>query len=245
MDRQEADDRQRIRSRQAREKKQQADNWQLIHVDKTEWIQDKSGLYVYISWVLDTDEVRLDIFREIVNGSWPVISFQGDVDSVRKASMRWLSSVSDEPMGDSGPECRDFVSLEHAAYIGAELERADTERIDYVQDEKQTAYQKAERQTKALAKCLAELAEIITEEDAKTHIEITGNASPDDFVRVIDVGRWQEFKSTVPALNTFEDSIYYLYQCLETERMYLVAVGGDYNIAEVLDPHAFTLALKT
>lgn len=99
--------------------------WQLIRVDPTERIQDESGAYVLINWDRSTDSVRLDVFTA---GGEPLVSFVGYADDVRKHTMRWLTQTA-EAGGTMGS-----ASLEHAAYIGAELERADTERIDYVQD---------------------------------------------------------------------------------------------------------------
>jgi hypothetical protein len=58
----------------------------------------------------------------------PIQSFIGGSDNVRKAVMRWFdnhAAILKKGLG---------ISLEHAAYIGAELERCDTERIDFVQN---------------------------------------------------------------------------------------------------------------
>lgn len=99
--------------------------WQLIRVDPTEWIQDESGVHVLINWDEQTASVRLDVMATI--GSEPLVSFAGHADNVRKHAMRWFESRVSQKTSDR-------VSLEHAAYIGAELERANTERIDYVQD---------------------------------------------------------------------------------------------------------------
>ena len=101
-------------------------NWQLIRVDDIEYTQDKSGVYVYINWDVLTESARLDIMA--VADAVPLQSFIGKADNVRKATMRWFISAL-----YGGPYNPDMVSLEHAAYIGAELERCDTERIDYIQ----------------------------------------------------------------------------------------------------------------
>lgn len=126
--RQEAQDRQDMRDRQAaiRERRKQS-NWQLNRVDDIAWTQDDSGIYTYINWDAGTNSVRLDIMTE--TKAEPLQSFTGDADNVRKAAMKWFVSALYD-----GPYNPDLVSLEHAAYIGAELERCDTERIDYVQD---------------------------------------------------------------------------------------------------------------
>ena len=105
-------------------------NWNLNRIDDIQWKQDSSGVYVYVNWDLLTDSVRLDIMVEA--NAEPLQSFIGRHDNVRKAVMRWLSdnvNHASEPGTGFGP-----ISLEHAAYIGAELERSDNERIDYVQD---------------------------------------------------------------------------------------------------------------
>lgn len=102
--------------------------WQLNRVDPTEWVQDESGVHVLINWDTQTDSVRLDVMgHSFACSPVPLVSFAGHADDVRKHAMRWLT---DHVKSNNGFP----VSLEHAAYIGAELERADTERIDYVQD---------------------------------------------------------------------------------------------------------------
>lgn len=99
-------------------------NWQLNRVDKIEWIQDGSGIYVCINWDVLTESARLDILA--VADAVPLQSFIGNADNVRKATMRWFDSRLSQRIGLG-------ISAEHAAYIGAELERCDTERIDYIQ----------------------------------------------------------------------------------------------------------------
>ncbi len=99
--------------------------WQLHRVDDIEWTPDDSGVYVLISWDLLTGSVRLDVLRQADNT--PLVSFAGRADNVRKAAMAWFEARISQKAGLG-------MSLEHASYIGAELERADTERIDYVQD---------------------------------------------------------------------------------------------------------------
>lgn len=100
--------------------------WQLDHVDDVEYIPDNSGVHVLINWDRQTASCRLDIFATV--GSVPLQSFAGTADNVRKHAMRWLFDFT------TGHNDFGLVSLEHAAYIGAELEQADTERIDYVQN---------------------------------------------------------------------------------------------------------------
>ncbi len=103
--------------------------WKLNRVDAIEWQQDKSGVYVYINYDVDTESTRLDIMTEA--NAQPLQSFIGKADNVRKAVMQWIDSVNWLLVLGYIPES---ISLEHAAYIGAELERCDTERIDYIQD---------------------------------------------------------------------------------------------------------------
>jgi hypothetical protein len=110
--------------------KPKAKQWQLSRVFDIAWTQDRSGVYIYINWDRATESVRLDLMTE--GEAEPLQSFIGKADNVRKAAMRWLCDnvgVAAKIKGLS--TCG--VSLEHAAYIGAELERCDTERIDYIQ----------------------------------------------------------------------------------------------------------------
>ena len=99
--------------------------WRLIDVPDTAWQQDDSGISVLINWILPADVVRIDLIY--VGSGCPIVSFQGDTDNVRKHTMAWLALYVPT------------FGLDHAAYVGAELERADTERIDYVQDGPKTA----------------------------------------------------------------------------------------------------------
>ena len=94
--------------------------WQLNRVDDIDWTQDESGVHVFISWGVQTESVRLDIFATV--GDVPLQSFAGTANNVRKHAIRYLDKNWQG------------ISLEHASYIGAELARADAERIDYVQD---------------------------------------------------------------------------------------------------------------
>jgi hypothetical protein len=92
--------------------------WQLNRVDDIKYTPDNSGVYVLINWDLQTDSVRLDV---MTSDNDPLISFAGKAENVRKHTMRFLS------------DNKIPVSLEHASYIGREIERSDNERIDYVQ----------------------------------------------------------------------------------------------------------------
>lgn len=99
--------------------------WELIIVDDTEWMQDDSCLYTLISYI-KPNMVRLDIMTD---NDEPVISFQGKAGNVRKHAMRWSAKhrwlLSTQSRA---------ISLEHAAYIGCELARAEMLGVDYVQD---------------------------------------------------------------------------------------------------------------
>lgn len=95
------------------------ENWKLQNVDNIEFTRDKSGIYVLINWENQKNSVRLDIMSD---NDEPIQSFSGKAENVRKAVMRFLS---DE---------KSSVSLEHAAYIGSEIEKCDIMRIDYIQD---------------------------------------------------------------------------------------------------------------
>lgn len=94
------------------------DKWKIINVKKTEWEQDKSGFYCIINVVSD-NAVRLDV---LTSNHSPAISFQGEAADVRKYAMKYAEK-------QGWP-----LSLEHAAYIGYELARAEMLGEDYVQD---------------------------------------------------------------------------------------------------------------
>ena len=96
-------------------------NWELNKISHLDWIQDDSGYYTYIHSI-EIGVVRLDI---MTTDNDPVVSFQGKADDVRKAVMRWFEDKN---------LLIHIISLEHAAYIGAELAKAEILGIDYVQD---------------------------------------------------------------------------------------------------------------
>lgn len=109
-----------------------SDKWILIKVPDTEWQQDKSGFYCIINVVdcialgslckttgYDNVIVRLDI---LTSDHSPAVSFQGTAANVRKYAMKYA-----EEHGWS-------ISLEHAAYIGYELAKAEMLGKDYIQD---------------------------------------------------------------------------------------------------------------
>lgn len=92
--------------------------WELKKVRDVEWQQDKSGFYCLIN-VIKSGEIRLDVLTSTHS---PAISFEGKAENVRKFAMRYA-----EQQGWS-------ISLEHAAYIGYELARAEILDAKYVQD---------------------------------------------------------------------------------------------------------------
>lgn len=107
------------------------DKWQLNYVNDVEYAIDDCGIYVLIYWQCQTNTVRLDIMSD---NHEPRQSFVGSADNVRKHAMRWL----EENIGAGNYEYG--ISLEHAAYIGSELEKADTMKADYVQDTAKPEY---------------------------------------------------------------------------------------------------------
>ena len=92
--------------------------WELKEVSDVQWIGDASGVYVLISWRPITKDVRLDVMTVEHR---PVVSFAGSAGDVRKAAMQWLGLTND-------------MSIEHASYIGQELERAAWCEAEYVQE---------------------------------------------------------------------------------------------------------------
>ena len=93
--------------------------WQLVQVINTDWIQNDSEYYTLINWI-DDNNVRLDIMDSF---DMPVINFQGKANDVWKTAVR-----------DMVRKCGMLFSQEHAAYIGAELARAELLKADYMQD---------------------------------------------------------------------------------------------------------------
>ena len=103
--------------------------WRLIHVSETEWQQDKSGIFTYISYQEITGTVRLDVMAE--TDTVPVISFQGKAGDVRKVAIRWIEQQARKICGISN-RLKNF-SYEHASYIGSELARAELLKDEYNQ----------------------------------------------------------------------------------------------------------------
>lgn len=109
--------------------------WELIRPEKQNWTQDESGLYTIINYSENAatmqntgvrgDGVRVDV---MTTKHEPVISFQGVGQDVRIALMRWLS--------DNIKNNNEIVSvsLEHAAYIGSEIAKAELLKEKYIQD---------------------------------------------------------------------------------------------------------------
>jgi hypothetical protein len=91
-------------------------NWELIECGETDWVQDDSGHYVWISRS-SSGEVRLDL---MATGGEPVVSFIGKAENVRKRFIQWCTAHDIH------------LSMEHAAYIGYELCKAESDE-NYVQ----------------------------------------------------------------------------------------------------------------
>ena len=95
-------------------------NWELRTVRDIDWTQDESEVYTIINWRPYDRDVRIDVMTSITGDA--LMSFAGPADAVRKHTIRWLANnVS-------------HVSLEHASYIGQQLEKASRQQSDYTQD---------------------------------------------------------------------------------------------------------------
>lgn len=110
-------------------------SWELIEVaNEPMWHEDNSGLYVTVHRIEEKAVhkghsgvrigVRVDLMRK--EGDDPVRSWIGHPDAVRKALMQWI----DNTVQNRGVVPR--LSCEHAAYIGAEIQRASVDP-NYVQ----------------------------------------------------------------------------------------------------------------
>ena len=84
-------------------------DWQLIEVEHVEWQPDDSGYHVLVHRP-GPFTVRVDVMED----EEPIISFTGNADNVRKTLMRWFAA-----------QAAPWISREHAAYIGAEIARAE------------------------------------------------------------------------------------------------------------------------
>ena len=110
--------------------------WELKEVEDIDCTMDDSGVYGIINRrvekrnfkdrIGDVIRVRADLMQidpdHTSRCDEPIVSFIGSADAVRKHLMRYLTVMRINP-----------ISLEHASYIGRELERAET-KWDYVQD---------------------------------------------------------------------------------------------------------------
>lgn len=100
--------------------------WELITVDFTECKIDTSDIMCYINYIEKSDNVRIDFLR--ASDSSLLKSFVGKSDNVRKACMQYLEDLTSDNNGIN------FMSLEHAAYIGSELTKAEILKTAYIQD---------------------------------------------------------------------------------------------------------------
>lgn len=99
-------------------------NWILIEATHIECTMDDSGIYTIINRKVMGDgsvHVRVDVMK--TDGDVPLVSFIGTADNVRKRLIHWIRIN----MGF----CQ--ISMEHASYIGWELNRAAMD-ADYIQD---------------------------------------------------------------------------------------------------------------
>ena len=102
--------------------------WALTEVAYTEWTQDQSGVYVIVNricqkmthkeYIGQTVSIRVDVMSD---KDIPLHSFVGPAHDVRINVLRWLE--------DNGYK----LSLEHAGYIGSEIERANMD-LHYIQE---------------------------------------------------------------------------------------------------------------
>jgi len=102
--------------------------WKLTEVAYTDWKQDLSGVYVLVNRICqkrthkeysgETVVVRVDVMSD---KDIPLHSFVGSAHDVRINVLRWLE--------DNGYK----LSLEHAGYIGSEIERANMD-LHYIQE---------------------------------------------------------------------------------------------------------------
>ena len=102
--------------------------WELRHVEDTEAILDDSGVYIVIHRIeipgfhKEYSGIRVLVRADLMTDDGNLImSWQGSANAVRKAIARFFDE-----------ECY-FPSLEHAAYIGYELHRAES-TPNFVQD---------------------------------------------------------------------------------------------------------------
>ena len=111
--------------------------WELHKVDDIDPTIDDSGVYVVISRVETTRTfkdmvdyivtVRADLMGRAGLGSYPIVSFIGEANAVRKHLIRFMEEYP------SKTAHRRKISREHASYIGYELLRAEN-TPHYVQD---------------------------------------------------------------------------------------------------------------
>jgi len=109
--------------------------WELRKANEIECTMDDSGVYITIDRHIEKI-VHKGIAGEIVQvraNLWttdhtPIMSFIGRANNVRKHLIKFLGYTSQ----NTRKECN-YISLEHASYIGWELHRAENDP-NYVQD---------------------------------------------------------------------------------------------------------------
>lgn len=95
--------------------------WQLVKVKDVAFVRDNSDTITFIH--ARPDGVRVDV---MTGNNEPLISFEGHHNDVRKALMQWIDERISQKAGCG-------ISIEHAAYLGCELARAEMLKENFVQ----------------------------------------------------------------------------------------------------------------
>jgi len=106
------------------------EDWKLVEVeDNDEYTDDQSGVYVLVSvrHYRQDGYVRVDVMR--IADSEPLRSFCGPANAVRKAVVEFIESLSLATKQSVHP-----LSVQHASYIGQEIQRAALQGEEYAQD---------------------------------------------------------------------------------------------------------------
>ena len=139
------------------------------------------------------------------------------------------------------------VSVEHAAYIGSELEKADTMRIDYVQDGNNKCQCKRDAIQLDQRKTDSELIQDFENENKTKADDIVEKYNRQildeeqfDFMIVFDATRFVKFERKIDSTIALAcSSMYYLHECPDTNRVFLCQAGIDNNIAELKNVNEF------
>lgn len=107
-------------------------DWELVEVtDDDEYTDDQSGVYMLVHVSVPFSQVpigyvRVDVMR--VADDEPLRSFQGDANAVRKAVVEFIEALSLPDKRSIHP-----LSVQHASYMGQEIQRAALQGSEYVQ----------------------------------------------------------------------------------------------------------------